>query len=179
MKIPPNIVGDSNDKNNFPHKLLLTSTQVSKLCKVFGNNSLANIKLSKTQLHKIGWSRGFLINLFRLLLKTGLPLMTNVLNPLVKTVLIPLGFIRKYFLKIILISDEETHDIVKIVKSLEESSFLIKGISETIQKEAKEQKGGFPSILLGTFGASLLENILTGKSTIRKDEGSVRVGQDF
>ena len=105
--------------------------------------------------------------------------MTNVLNPLVKIVLIPLGFIRKYFLKIILISDEETHDIVKIVKSLQESSFLIKGISETIQKEAKEQKGGFPSILLGTFGASLLENILTGKGTIRKDEGSVRVGQDF
>ena len=48
LEIPANIVGDPNDKNNFPHKLLLTNTQVSKLCKVFGNNSLANIKLSKT-----------------------------------------------------------------------------------------------------------------------------------
>ena len=105
--------------------------------------------------------------------------MKNLLNPLAKIVLIPLGFIRKYSLKIILISDKETHDIVKIVKSLEGSGFLIKGISETIQKEAKYQKGGFPSILRGTFGARLLENILTGKGTIRKDEGSVRVGQDF
>ena len=105
--------------------------------------------------------------------------MKNLLNPLAKIVLIPLGFIRKYSLKIILISDKETHDIVKIVKSLEGSGFLIKGISETIQKEAKYQKGRFPSILRGTFGARLLENILTGKCTIRKDEGSVRVGQDF
>ena len=47
-----NAVGDSNDENNFPHKLL-TNTQVSKLQKAFGNNSSANIKLSKTQLHKI------------------------------------------------------------------------------------------------------------------------------
>ena len=43
-----NIVGDSNDENNFPHKLLLTNKQVSKLCKAFTNNSLADIKLSKT-----------------------------------------------------------------------------------------------------------------------------------
>ena len=47
-----NAIGDSNDENNFPHKLL-TNTQVSKLQKAFGNNSSANIKLSKTQLHKI------------------------------------------------------------------------------------------------------------------------------
>ena len=47
-----NVIGDSNDENNFPHKLL-TNTQVSKLQKAFGNNSSANIKLSKTQLHKI------------------------------------------------------------------------------------------------------------------------------
>ena len=52
LKISSNFVGDSNDENNFPHKLLLTNTQVSKLCKVFTNNSLANIKLSKPQLTK-------------------------------------------------------------------------------------------------------------------------------
>ena len=49
-----NVVDDSNDQNNFPHRLLLTNTQVSKLLKAFSNNSAANIKLSKTQLHKIG-----------------------------------------------------------------------------------------------------------------------------
>ena len=48
-----NINGDSNDENNFPHKSLLTNTQVSKLCKVFANNSSANIKLSNTLFHKI------------------------------------------------------------------------------------------------------------------------------
>ena len=60
LKISSNVVGDSNDENNFLHKLLLTNTQVSKLRKAFSNNSFANIKLSKTQLHKIGQSGGFL-----------------------------------------------------------------------------------------------------------------------
>ena len=54
-------------------------------------------------------------------------------------------------------------DLTKIVKSLEDSGLLLKGVSETIQNEAKEQKGGFLSMLLGTLGASLLENILAGK----------------
>ena len=69
------------DENNFLHKLLLTNTQVSKLCKPFANNSLANIKLSKTQLHKIGRSRGFLGRLLGPLLKTRLPLIGSVLKP--------------------------------------------------------------------------------------------------
>ena len=54
LNISSNFIGDSNDENNFPHKLLLTNTLVSKLCKAFTNNSSANIKLSKTQLFKIG-----------------------------------------------------------------------------------------------------------------------------
>ena len=60
LKISSIIVGDSNDENNFPHKLLLTSTQVTRLRKAFANSSPANKKLSKTQLHKIGQSGGFL-----------------------------------------------------------------------------------------------------------------------
>ena len=52
LKISSNIVDDSSDENNFPHKLLLTNTQVSRLCIAFGSGSSANIKLSKTQLHK-------------------------------------------------------------------------------------------------------------------------------
>ena len=91
LKISSNIIGDSNHKNNFLHKFLLTNTQVSKLRKAFANNSSANIKLSKTQLHKIGQSGGFLGRLLGPLLKTGLPLIGNVLKPLAKSVLIPLG----------------------------------------------------------------------------------------
>ena len=91
LKISSNIVGDSNDENNFPHELLLTNTQVSKLRKAFPNNFSDNIKLSKTQLHKIGQSGGFLGRLLGPLLKTGLLLTGNVLKPLAKSVLIPLG----------------------------------------------------------------------------------------
>ena len=54
LEISSNVVGDSNDANNFPHKWLLTNTQVLRLCKTFENNSSPNIKLSKTQLHQIG-----------------------------------------------------------------------------------------------------------------------------
>ena len=71
-------------------------------------------------------------------------------------------------------------DILKIVKSLEDSGILLKGVSETIQDEAKEQRGGFLSMLLGTLGASLLGNILSkglfGKGVIRADEGTIRAG---
>ena len=67
-------------------------------------------------------------------------------------------------------------DIIKIVKSLEDSGLLFKGVSETIQNEAKEQKGGFLSMLLGTLGASLLGNILAGKGINRAGEGIVRAG---
>ena len=91
LKISSNVVGDSNDENNFPNNLLLTNTQVSKLRKAFVTGLSANIKLSKTQLHKIGHSGGFLGRLSGLLLKTGLPLIGNVLKPLAKSALIPLG----------------------------------------------------------------------------------------
>ena len=68
---------------------------------------------------------------------------------------------------------------MKIIKSLEESGLLRKGVSETIKIEAKEQKGEFLSMSLGTLGASLLGNPLTGSGTIRADEGPIRAGQDF
>ena len=90
LKLSSNVVGDSNDENNFPHKLLLTNTQVSRLCKAFANNSSANKKLSKTPL---GQSGGFLIRLLGPLLKTGLPLMKNVIKPLAKSVSIALWLI--------------------------------------------------------------------------------------
>ena len=78
-------------ETNFPHELLLTNRQVSNLCKAFANHLSANIKLSKTQLSKIIQSGGFLGRLLGPLLKTGLPLIKNVIKPLAKSVLIPLG----------------------------------------------------------------------------------------
>ena len=88
LNLSSNVAGDSIDENNFPHKLLLTNIQVSKLLKAFANNSSANIKLSKTQLYKIIQSSGFL-GLLGSLLKSGLPLIENVLKPLAKSVLLP------------------------------------------------------------------------------------------
>ena len=67
-------------------------------------------------------------------------------------------------------------DIIKIVKSVEDSGLLLKGVSETIQNEAKKQKGGFLSMLLATLGASLLGNILAGKGINRAAEGFIRAG---
>ena len=72
-------------------KLLLTNTQVSRLRKDFANGSPANMKLSKTQLHKIGQSGGFLGRLLEPLLKTGLPLIENIFKPVAESVLITLG----------------------------------------------------------------------------------------
>ena len=79
FKISSNAVGDSNDDINFPHKLLLTDTQVSRLCKAFSNDSSANTKLSKTQLDKIAQSGEFLGRLSRPLPRTGTLLMKNIL----------------------------------------------------------------------------------------------------
>ena len=91
LKLSWNIVGENNDDISFWPKILLTDTQLSKLCKAFANGSSANIKLSKAQLNKTGQSGGFLGRLIGPLLKTGFPLIKNVFKPLAKSVLIPLG----------------------------------------------------------------------------------------
>ena len=133
---------------------------------------------------KIGQSRLFLGRFLESSLNPGLPLIKNVLKPLDKSVLISLGLaasasateaaINKKMLgsgmNTLIISNEEINDIMKIVKSLEESGLLIKVVSETIKNEAKEQKDGFLSMLLGTLDASLLGNLLRGRDTIRPDK---------
>ena len=81
---------------------------------------------------------------------------------------------------VLIISNDEMNDILKIVKSLENSGVLLKGVSETIQNETKEQRGGFLSMLLGTLGASLLGDLLTknlsGEGVIRAGKGTIRAG---
>ena len=137
--------------------------------------------MPKTQLHEIGQSGGFLCRLSGPLLKTGLPLMKIVLKPLTKTTLVPLWLTaaasatdaaihKKMFgsgVTTLIIWNEEMNNIMKIVKSLEESGLLIKGVNETTKNEAKEQKAEFFGMLLCTLGASLLGNLLTGKGTLR------------
>ena len=195
LRISSNMVGNSNDNINFPHELLLTNRQVANIRKAFAKNTSTDIKLSQTQLSKMIQSGEFLGRLLGPLLKTGLPLIKSVKKPLAKSVLIPLGLtaasaadagIHKKILgsahnnTTLIISNDEVDDILKIVKSLENSGVLLKGVSETIQHEAKEQRGGFLSMLLGTLGASLLGDILSkglsGKGVIRAGEGTIRAG---
>ena len=87
LNLSSNMVRNSNDGTNFPHKLLLFNGQISRLCKAFINGLSANIKLSKTQLHQIAQSGGFLDRLLGQLLKPGFTLIRNVLKPLAKIVL--------------------------------------------------------------------------------------------
>ena len=79
----------------------------------------------------------------------------------------------------LIISNEEINDIMKIVQALEDSNILLKGVTETVQNEVKEQKGGFLSMLLGTLGVSLLGNLLTGRGIYRagKSKGINRAGE--
>ena len=71
----------------------------------------------------------------------------------------------------LIISNKDMNDIIKIIQALENSNTLIKGVSKTIINETEEQKGGFLSMLLGTLGASLLGNLLTGKGILRAGSG--------
>ena len=175
LRLSSNMIGDN--ETNFPHKLLLTNRQITNLRKTFKNHLSTNIKLSKTQLSKMIQSGGFLGRLLGPLLKMGLPLMKNVIKPLAKSVLIPLGLtaaasaadagIHKKILGSghnrpssstsrnntttkLIISNNEIDDIIKTVKPLEDSGVLLKVVTETVQTEVKEQKGVFLSILLET-----------------------------
>ena len=91
IRLSLNMIGDSNDKGNFPHELLLTNRHVSSIRKAFANNSSVDIKFSKAQLSKMIQSGGFLGKLIGPLLKTGLLLTKSVITSLAKSVLIPLG----------------------------------------------------------------------------------------
>ena len=190
LRISSNMVSNANDNTNCPHDLLLTNRQVANIRKAFASHSSIDIKLSKPQLSKMIQSGRFLGNLLGKLagplMKVAMPLAKNVLAPLgLSAAMSPFdGSIKKKMLgsgtTTLIISNDEMDDILKIVKSLEYSDVLLKGVSETIQHEAKEQRGGFLSMLLGTLGASLLGDILSkglsGKGVIRAGEGTIRAG---
>ena len=169
------------NKDELPHELLLTTRQNTKLRNAINNNLAIDIKLSKAQIKKLIQSGGFLD---KSLSKLAGPLM-KVAMSLAKNVLAPLGLtaamsaidggiqknIRGEGIKLI-IEQEDMNDIIKIIQALENSGILLKGVSKTIDNETKEQRGGFLSMLLGTLGASLLGNLLSGKGIVRAGEGS-------
>ena len=174
------------NKDETPHELLLTTRQNTKLKNAVNNNSATDIKLSKAQIKKIIQTEGFLGKLLSKLagplMKVALPLAKNVLPPLGLTVAMSAidGSIQKKIhgsgVKLI-IEQEDMNDIMKIIKALENSGILLKRVSKTIKNETKEQRGGFLSMLLGTLGASLLDNFLTGgKGIMRAGDGIVRTG---
>ena len=77
----------------------------------------------------------------------------------------------------LIIEEEDMQHIIKIIKELENSDILLKGVSKTIENEIEEQREGFLSMLLGTLGASLSGNFLTGKGIMRAGDGIVRAGE--
>ena len=138
------------DGNDLPHELLLTTRQKTKLRNAFNNNMSTDLKLSKAQISKIIQSGGFLGSLLSKLagplMKVAVPLAKNILAPLgIRTAAsaIDTGIQKKIHdseTTTLIISNEEVHDIMKIVQALEHSNILLKGVTKTIKNEAKEQK---------------------------------------
>ena len=156
--------------------------------------SLENTEISlKGTTRKITSQEEGFLNFLRPLMTGGSPSIKNVLTALAKNELLPFGLsagtsagdaaIQKniYGSGVItkIISIEEIEGIVKMVKSFEESGPLVKGISEIIENETKEQKGGFLPWLLGTLAASLLGCALKGRGIIRAGQGVIRPGKNF
>ena len=154
----------------------------TKLRNTLEDNMSADIRLSKTQISKIIQSGRFLDSLLSKI--TG-PLMKVVVQ-IAKNVLFPLGItagasaidagiqkkIHRSGATPLTISNEEINDMMKIVQALEDSNILLKRITETISNKTKEQNWGFLGMLLGTLGASLLRNMLTGKGILKTSYGS-------
>ena len=174
------------NKDEIPNELLLTTRQNTKLRNAINNNLATDIKLSKAQIKKLIQSGGFL---GKLLSKLVGPLM-KVARPLAKNVLAPLGLTaamsaidgsrqkKIHGSGVKLIIEQEDMNDIKIIEALENSGISLKGVTKTIENETKEQRGGFLSMLLGTLGASLLGNLLTGgKGMMRAGKGIVRAGE--
>ena len=175
----------NNDSTTLRISIKKFTRQSTKLRNAINNNMATDLKLSKAQIKKMIQSGGFL---GKLLSKLAGPLM-KLAMPLAKNVLAPLGLtaamsaidgstqkkMRGEGVKLV-IEQEDMNDM-KIIEALENSGILLKGVTKTIENETKEQRGGFLSMHLGTLGASLLGNLLTGgKGIVRADKGVIRAG---
>ena len=188
LRLSSNMIGNSDDETNLPHKLLLTNRQVANLRKAFSSHTSTDIKLSKAKLTKM--QKGGFLRFLAPLLKSGLPLLKSVTKPLgvlglTAAASVTYAAINKKIIgsgihATLIIPHDDMQNLLKIVKSLEDSGLLLDGITETVKNEVKEQKDGFLSMLLVTLGASLLGGLLTknlsGRGVIRAGEGTIRVG---
>ena len=163
--------------------ITLTNNEIKDILKVIKSLENRGILIKWTTRKNTSQEGGFL-NFLKPLMTAGLPLMKSVLTPWCKSVSLPLGLsagmsaanaaIQKKIhgsrTRALIISNEEMEDIIKIVKSFEESGLPVKGISEAIKNKAEELKRGFLPMLLGTIDVSLLGSTLTGKGVIRAGE---------
>ena len=165
LNLSSNLIQNSNDETNFPQKLLLADTQVTKIRKAFANGSSANIKFSKTQLSKIVQLGGVL---------RDIPIFGNILSSVaIKGTDIARNLEEKKFLHKqidrlnkeyitgsgITLTNNEIKDIMKVIKSLENRGILLKGTTRKITS----QEGGFLNFLrpLMTAGLPLMKSVLT------------------
>ena len=191
LRLSSNMVGNSDDETNFPHKLLVTNRQTLSLRKAFNNHTSANIKFSKAQLTKM--QKGGFLKFLMPLLKSGLPLLKSVVKPIgmlgstAAASATDVAINKKNIFGSgnhtrLIISNNDIQDLLKIVKSLEDSGILLNGFTEAVKNEVKEFfiNGGFLSMLSGTLEASLLGDLLTknlsGRGVIRAGEETIRAG---
>ena len=143
------MISDSNDETDYPHKLLLTNRQISKIQKAFNNYLNSGIKLSRAGISKM--QAGGFLKFLAPLLKSGLPLLKSGIKALGYLGLNALNYVSDALIhkKIglgnhttLIISNYDMNDFLKIIKSLEGNGILLDGITETVKNELKEQKGG-------------------------------------
>ena len=172
--------------------ITLRNSEIKDIMKLIKSLENKGFLLTETT-RKITSQEGRFLSFLRPLITAGLPLMKSVITPLAKNVLLPFGLsagmpaayaaIQKKIYgsgsTVLIITNKEMKDIMKIIKLLEESGLLIKEISEAIKNEAKEQKRGFFQMLLGTLSGSMLRSALTGRGVIRAGEGTVRASENF
>ena len=151
------------DVTDLIYELLLTTRQKTKLRNAFNNNISTDLKLSKAQISKIIQSGGFLGSLLSKLagplMKVAIPLAKNVLAPLGITAAasaIDAGIQKKIHgsgTTILIISNEEMNEIMKIVQALDYSNILLKGVAKTIKNETKEKKKKIFKYVVGYFSS--------------------------
>ena len=164
----------------------MTERQIKKLIDKIENNMSTDIKLSKAQIDKIikeGGNLGrLLMNFLPKLIKPAVSVGKNNLAPLGLSVSMSAtdaAIQKKMYesgMATLIISNNDLNNLIKIITTLEEHDILLKETSKTTENETKEQRGGFSSMLLGTLGASLLGNLLTGKGLYRTGRGIYRSG---
>ena len=179
----------------------ITNNEIEDIIKLIRSLENRGV-IIKGSTRKITTQEGVFLNFLKTLMSVGLPLVKNVLTPLAKNVLVPseltaadsatdAAIQKKIYgsgTTTLVFSNAGLNNNLKIAKSLEESSLLIKGVTETVEYEVKEQKGGLFSMFAGTLGVTLLGNVLSrrgiargGDRIIRSSEGFLRAGegQDF